>query len=125
MIFYLDVCRKAKLEPGWINHEGFTKRSQQSSVGSMPTSMSMKERSTKTRKEKAFRFNRWGTEVDRMPINSVRSTLLNPHEHEKPGLVYVDEFTIEEKAHAQRLYIFLRSEDRSKKKKKKKGTVSK
>lgn len=56
-----------------------------------------------------------------MPINSVRSTLLNPHEHEKPGLVYMYEFTIVEKAHVQRLYIFLRSEDRSKKKR---GTVS-
>lgn len=60
MIFYLDVCRKAKLEPGWINHEGFTKRSQQSSVGSMPTSMSMKERSTKTRKEKGFQIQSMG-----------------------------------------------------------------
>ena len=64
------------------NHKGFTKRSQQSPVGSMPTSM-------KDQMGKERFFLCW--EVDRMPINSVRSPLLNPHESKNRSFLFTTE----------------------------------
>ena len=60
---------------GWSNdHMGFTKRSQQRSVGRMPTSNFF---------HLLDHHHEMELEVDRMPRTYVRNSLLNPHDVER------------------------------------------